>query len=125
MSQQFSSRQQAEEMVIDKAQRDSAFRAELLANPRAAIGRALGVDFPPDLKITVVEEDPRSLYLVLPAPSASKALAEQELAGVVGGAGPRAEAEQLSGGANDAGKFSRPGAAELPSNPAIGGQQQH
>lgn len=123
-NQQFSSRQQAEEMVIRKAQQDSAFRAELLANPAAAISRQLGLDLPSDLKITVVEENPRSLYLVLPAQSASAELSDQELAGIAAGAGVHAEAQQLGDKANDAGKFSKPGIDQLPSNPAIGQNQQ-
>ena len=54
-------------MLISKAQHDSAFRSELLANPRGAIKRQLGIELPADMKITVVEENARSLFLVLPS----------------------------------------------------------
>lgn len=96
------SRQQAEEMLIRKAQQDAAFRAELLANPRAAIKKQLGIDLPADLTITVVQEDARSLFLVLPPESGSGELSDQELASVAGG---RKEND-------DAGKFSKPGAVD-------------
>src|SRR5262245_26596595 len=83
----FSSRRQAEDALIDKDRTDGAFRAELLSNPRAAIKRQLGIDLPSDVKISVVEENARSLYLVLPPKAGSDTLSDQELATVVGGAG--------------------------------------
>ncbi len=101
---QISTRREAEEMLISKAQHDSAFRSELLANPRGAIKRQLGIDLPADMKITVVEENARSLFLVLPSAARSNELSEQELAGVVGGKATQ-EAAKLAEKANDASKF--------------------
>ena len=80
------SRRQAEDALITKAQQDEAFRRELLSNPSAAISRTLGVDLPSDLKITVLQETRDTMYLVLPPPiNASGELAEHELAAVAGG----------------------------------------
>ena len=58
---QITSRRQAEDMLISKAQQDESFRKELVANPRAAIGRQLGITLPAELDIKVVEETARSL----------------------------------------------------------------
>lgn len=99
-----SSRRQAEEMLIQKAQQDDAFRTELLANPRAAIERQLGVDFPADMKFTVVEETGRSFYLVLPPKSGSAALSEQELGSVTGGKINEAAAAGVADGSSSWGK---------------------
>ena len=86
MAIQITSRKQAEDLLVQKALQDDAFRRELVANPSAAIGKVVGAQPPPDLKITVLEESSRQLYLVLPAREASGELAEHELAGVAGGA---------------------------------------
>ena len=86
MTTPITSRGQAEQLLLNKAAGDQAFRRELVANPTAAINSVFGVTLPQDLKITVLEESPRQVYLVLPAKEASGELAEEELAGVAGGA---------------------------------------
>ncbi len=79
------SRQDFERDVIARAGADPAFRAELLADPRAAIKKAYGVDLPPSLELRVVEETPSVFYLVLPLQS--EELTDEQLAAVAGGAG--------------------------------------
>ena len=86
MAIQITSRKQAEDLLLQKAAQDEAFRRELVANPSAAIGKVVGTQLPADLEITVLEESSRQLYLVLPAKAGSRELAEEELAGVAGGA---------------------------------------
>ena len=86
MAIKITSRKQAEDLLVQKAAQDDAFRRELVENPSAAIGKVVGTQLPTDLKITVLEESSRQLYLVLPARRASGELAEEELAGVAGGA---------------------------------------
>lgn len=125
---QISSRRQAEEMLIGKAQQDDAFRAELLANPRAAIERQLGVDFPPDMTFTVVEETGRSFYLVLPSKPASAALSDQELGAVTGGKmREEAAAAGITDGTSSWGKVEGMFGGGSQVNPAAnqGQQQQH
>ena len=56
-----------EEILIERALRDSSFREQLVANPKAAISAELeGVVIPDDIEITVVQEKMNELVLVLP-----------------------------------------------------------
>lgn len=82
-------RQEMEAQIIAKAWQDDAFKQELLSNPRATVIRELGLTEAPDnLDIKVVEENPNTLYIVLPmkpvAPTGSE-LSEEELEAVAGG----------------------------------------
>jgi hypothetical protein len=79
------SRQDFEREVITRAGTDPAFRAELLADPRAAVKKTYGVDLPPSIELRVVEETPSVFYLVLPLKSAE--LTDEQLAAVAGGSG--------------------------------------
>ena len=63
------SRSELEQIVIATAQRDPAFRAALLTNPKAAVKQTFGVDVPDSLKIEVLEEKPNTRYLILPVPT--------------------------------------------------------
>jgi Nitrile hydratase, alpha chain len=80
------SRRMAEEMLVQKAAQDDAFRRRLLTNPKATIFEMFGFRVPSDVRITVLEETNDELYLVLPASCAIAELAERELALVAGGA---------------------------------------
>ena len=86
MTTPITSRRQAEDLLLKKAADDQAFRRQLVSNPNAAINSAFGVTLPQDVKITVLEESARQVYLVLPAKEGSGELAEEELVGVAGGA---------------------------------------
>jgi len=79
------SRQTFEKDVVFRACADPAFRHQLLADPRAAIQAAYGLELPPDIEIHVLEETPSRFYLVLPA--VSEELTDEQLAGVAGGTG--------------------------------------
>lgn len=46
---------------------DQGFRAEFLANPKAALSQA-GVTVPDNVELTVLEESDRDIYLVIPTP---------------------------------------------------------
>jgi hypothetical protein len=94
MSAQVLSREQAEKMLISKATSDETFRAALLADPKSAIGGALGITIPADLSIKVIEETPRSVVLVLPA-RGDGALTDADLRDIVGGA--KEQQQQQSG----------------------------
>lgn len=64
-------RSEFEAQIIAKASADPAYRARLLADPKAVISEELntikaGTALPPDITVTVLQETPRQLYLVLP-----------------------------------------------------------
>ncbi|OMF22375.1 NHLP leader peptide family natural product precursor [Paenibacillus sp. FSL H8-0548] len=61
-----STKQVTQENVIQKAWEDSEFKAQLLANPKAALKEAFGIDVPQGIEINIVEETSTNLYFVLP-----------------------------------------------------------
>ena len=78
-------RRNAEAHLVNKARTDAAFRQALIQNPRSAIGKEFGIDLPTDFDVKVLQEDSRSLYLVLPATSEKDELSDQLLEAVAGG----------------------------------------
>ena len=70
---------------IAKAWRDPAFKAELIANPAAAL-KAEGIDVPDGMAVTVVENTDKQFHLVLP-PVPTDELSDDALDGVSGGGG--------------------------------------
>ena len=79
--------QSLERLVQDKAAADPVFRAALVADPLAAIAEAFRLAPLPGLKLTVIEEQPGEVVLVLPRAGAVEAdeLSEAELARASGG----------------------------------------
>ncbi|AEF42693.1 NHLP leader peptide family RiPP precursor [Hoyosella subflava] len=72
--------------VVSKAQSDSDFRRALLSDPAAAVSQELGVEWPSDVSLRIVEESPQEVCIVLPpAPKSDAELSEDELAAVAGG----------------------------------------
>ena len=69
--------------AIKKAWSDPAFRAKLLADPRAALLEE-GVQVPADVTINVVENTGNVINLVLPA-RPSEAMSEEALAAISAG----------------------------------------
>lgn len=59
-------RRRVEQLVVEKAQADSEFRARLLADPNAALEEVLGQKNPTQLKVRVIEEQPGEAVIVLP-----------------------------------------------------------
>jgi hypothetical protein len=97
MAASIKTRKEAEQYLTDKAMRDPRFRGELLADPKAVIARELGVGFTSNVKVTVLEETPRAMYLVLPSNATDDSeLADAELDAVAGG--KKAREEDASGG---------------------------
>ena len=81
-------RQQLEQKLIEKAMKDELFRKQLIENPCAAIEAETGMKMPETMKIIVLEEDPQTVYLVLPQgynQEAEMELSESELEDVAGG----------------------------------------
>ena len=81
-------RQQLEQQLIEKAMKDESFRKQLIENPSAAIEAETGMKIPETMNIKILEEDPKTFYLVLPYTHAT--IPEMELT--------EAELESVSGG---------------------------
>jgi len=69
--------------IIAKAWRDPAFKADLIANPAAAL-KAEGIDVPAGMAVTVVENTDKLFHLVLP-PVPSDELSDEALDAMAGG----------------------------------------
>jgi hypothetical protein len=69
--------------IIAKAWRDPAFKAELIANPAAAL-KAEGIDVPAGMAVTVLENTDKQFHLVLP-PVPTDGLSDEALDAVAGG----------------------------------------
>jgi hypothetical protein len=84
-------RQQLEQALIEKAMNDGAFRKELIANPKEIIEKETGMKLSEAFNVKVLEENPQSFFLILPAmvqPGSEDELSEAELEMVSGGGGP-------------------------------------
>ncbi|MCA0756646.1 NHLP leader peptide family RiPP precursor [Paenibacillus sp. N4] len=61
-----STEQSLKDQIIQKAWEDAEFKKQLLANPKAAVKDAFGVDVPDSIKVDVLEESADQYYLVIP-----------------------------------------------------------
>ncbi|WP_409342766.1 NHLP leader peptide family RiPP precursor [Paenibacillus sp. MBLB4367] len=59
--------------IIQKAWEDAAFKAKLLADPKAAVQEAFGIVIPDSVDLVTVEETTSKFYLVIP-PNPSEVL---------------------------------------------------
>ena len=100
MADQAEVRSQNAAQITERAVKDPAFRAELLANPKGVLVRELGVALPDFLEVQVVEETPTSVYLVLPAApvAAGAELSDAQLEAVAGGWSAASECGSCGGG---------------------------
>lgn len=64
---------------------DEEFRAELLADPTAAIGKLIGQELPENFKIKVIENDPQYAATFVLPPMIDDELSDDELSAVAGG----------------------------------------
>lgn len=58
--------QEFEADLVAKAWKDKAFKQELLSNPKATIAKEFGIPIPDNIEVRVLEENPNTLYIVLP-----------------------------------------------------------
>jgi hypothetical protein len=74
------------EQVLKKAQADAAFRKKLIADPRATVYDAVGLEIPKGLEIKVFENTADTIHLPIAAkPDPNAELSEAELEQVAGG----------------------------------------
>lgn len=81
-----------EAQIVARAWADTEFAARLRRDPKSAISEFIaetegGFSLPDDVEVTLVEETPKRLYLVLPQPPAGgeSELSDEALASVSGG----------------------------------------
>ena len=78
----------AQSKLIEKAMQDPAFRAKLVADPKAVIEKELGRKLPDGVSVRVLEDSASAVHLVLPPAPAKGQLSDAELESVAGGAAP-------------------------------------
>lgn len=64
-----SAMQSAEDLnrkLVNKAVEDSAFRQQLVSDPKNAIQQALGIDLPEGIQVHVHESDMNTIHLSIP-----------------------------------------------------------
>ena len=76
------SRDEVTAQIRERAASDAAFRSQLMADPSAAVSALLGMPIPEGVSITVHEETPTDIHLVIPH---SSTLSDQDLHLVAGG----------------------------------------
>ena len=54
------------QQIVGKSSRDTAFRRQLLADPKTAISEELGIAIPGSMTIEVHESDMQTVHLALP-----------------------------------------------------------
>ncbi len=72
-------------LVRERLASDPDFRAELLAAPRAAVSKLLGLALPDAVQVEVHEETLTHIHLVITTPSASGEISDDDLELVAGG----------------------------------------
>lgn len=76
------SREDIDAAITERIATDPTFREALLADPRAALTALSGMSIPDSIRITVHQESPTDIHLVVPADST---LSETDLELVSGG----------------------------------------
>ena len=73
--------------IAARAQKDAQYRSLLLENPRAAMEQAFGQPLPEHVQVQVIEQQPDTIYLLLPSQSDAslQELSPEALDAVVGG----------------------------------------
>ncbi len=84
---QMDMRKNLESKLIEKAWKDDMFRKQLVNSTKETIENEAGIKIPERIKITVLEETPEEVYLVLPQEPAKmgQMLTDAELDAVAGG----------------------------------------
>ena len=82
-------RSEVERRLVQRSIEDEDFRQKLLDDPKGALEQELDTQLPEDVEVRVVEESPKTIYLVLPGTSLpleeEGELSDQALDAVAGG----------------------------------------
>ena len=82
-------RSEVERRLVQRSIEDEDFRQKLLDDPKGALEQELETQLPEDVEVRVVEESPKTIYLVLPGTSLpleeGGELSDQALDAVAGG----------------------------------------
>ena len=80
------SRWEMEALIVGRAWKDEAFRAEFTADPKATIEKYSGQKLPDELRIVALAEDDRTIHFVIPPkPANAEELSDEDLEKVAGG----------------------------------------
>ena len=80
------SRQEMETLIVQRAWKDEAFRAEFLADAKGTIEKYSGQKLPAELNVVALAEDDKTIHFVIPAkPASADELSDQDLEKVAGG----------------------------------------
>jgi hypothetical protein len=75
-------RESIDQVIAERIAADPAFRDALLSDPRSALANLTGMEIPEGVTISVYEESPVNIHLVIPA---AEELSEADLELVAGG----------------------------------------
>ncbi len=83
-------RKDIEAHIITQSWKDEAYKQELFRNSKTVIEREFNVQLPAEVSVRVLEENPTTLYFVLPMrPELSGAeLSDEQLEAIAGGSTP-------------------------------------
>ena len=80
------SRRDIETLIVQRAWKDEAFRAEFLADAKGTIEKYSGQKLPPELKVVALAEDDKTIHFVIPPePANADELSDEDLEKVAGG----------------------------------------
>ena len=80
------SRHQMEALIVQRAWKDEAFRAEFLADAKGTIEKYSGQKLPADVKVVALAEDDKTIHFVIPPkPANADELSDEDLEKVAGG----------------------------------------
>ncbi|WP_051261173.1 NHLP leader peptide family RiPP precursor [Desulfovibrio inopinatus] len=71
-------RSEVTKIIVEKAKSDATFKANLLTDAKSTLKDSLNIVIPSNADITVLEETPTHLYLVLPIDFDDVELSEQD-----------------------------------------------
>ena len=80
------SRQEMETLIVQRAWKDEAFRAEFLADAKGTIEKYAGQKLPADVNVVALAEDDKTIHFVIPPkPANADQLSDEDLEKVAGG----------------------------------------
>ena len=80
------SRQEMETLIVQRAWKDEAFRAEFLADAKGTIEKYSGQKLPANVNVVALAEDDKTIHFVIPVkPTNTDELSDEDLEKVAGG----------------------------------------